>query len=172
MKTLTELLSESIVNEKYLGSCSTLDAIKYVKLDKDKEAALLELLKNIDTNVCVKAKSAGGEILRAIIYIILEFYVNDGTVYRVSGLQSYNDAGGAQNFLCGYIPERLFSKWDSKERYSKWLLRALEGVIEYLQENPDMFNKSISRRDNFETYSPKVYRGVQTGEYDWDEEDW
>ena len=166
MKTLTELLSESIINEKYLGSCSTLDALKYVKLDKDKEDALLELLKNINTNVCVKAKSVGGEILRAIIYIILEFYINDGTVYRVSGMQTYNDASGAQYYLLLWLPEKMFSKWDAKERYSKWILRTLEAVIEYLQENPDMFKKKREERKNFESYAEKVYRGVQTGEYD------
>lgn len=169
MKSLKELLSESIINE-YLGKYNINDVLRYVKLDKDEESTLIELLKHIDTNVEVKANSLGGEILRAISYLILAYEKEDRTIFGGWGLAMYNTCSGAQNFLYRWLPKEVFYKAESKLRYSKFLNDNLKTIIKYLQENPDLFEKSLSRRDNFEALANKINYGVMTPIDDCDEE--
>lgn len=104
---------------------------------------------------CGKSKCLGGEILRAINRIVYKFYNDGDTVARYYS-SSYNHSYGAEKFLMRYVPSyvpmRNISYYDSLV-FEDALCRNLKRVIDYLRENPCLFEKENT--EDFLDLSPK-----------------
>ena len=115
-----------------------------------------------------KAKSLGGEILRAINRIIYKFYNDGDTVARYYS-SSYNHSYGAELFLKkkvpGYIPMRDID-YDYFSEFEEAACKNLKIVVDYLRNNPALFE--VENNEDFLDLSPEE---EWDDEYDWDDEE-
>ncbi len=100
---------------------------------------------------CGKAKSLGGEILRAIDRIIYKYY-NDGDTVALYYSSDYNHSYGAEKFLSkhvpGYEPMRDVPENDFEDKACK----NLKTVVDYLRNNPALFE--VENQEDFLDLSP------------------
>ena len=117
---------------------------------------------------CGKAKSLGGEILRAINRIIYKFYNDGDTVARYYS-STYNHSYGAEKFLekkvPGYEPMRDID-YDYFSEFEEAACKNFKRVVDYLRKNPSLFE--VENTEDFLDLSPEE---TWDDEYDWDDED-
>ena len=109
---------------------------------------------------CGKAKTLGGEILRAIDRIIYKFYNDGDTVARYYS-SSYNHSWGAEKFLYKHVPGyTLMRDITDDGDFECAACRNLKTVVDYLRENPALFE--VKNAEDFLDLSP---------EEEWEDED-
>lgn len=117
---------------------------------------------------CGKAKTLGGEILRAINRIIYKFY-NDGDTVAYYRSSSYNHSYGAELFLekkvPGYIPMREIT---GDYKFEEAAHKNLVLIVDYLRKNPALFE--VENIEDFLDLSPEE-EWDDEDDWDWDDEE-
>ena len=115
---------------------------------------------------CGKAKTLGGEILRAINRIIYKFYNDGDTVARYYS-SSYNHSYGAEQFLAMKVPgsspmREITDDFEFEEAAHKNLVL----IVNYLRKNPALFE--AENNEDFLDLSPEE---IWDDEEEWDDDD-
>ena len=117
---------------------------------------------------CGKAKTLGGEILRAIDRIIYKFYNDGDTVARYYN-SSYNHSWGAEKFLYTHVPGYVLMRDITDDMdFESAACKNLKRVVDYLRSNPALFE--VENQQDFLELSPKEERPYDE-EWDEDEEE-
>lgn len=87
---------------------------------------------------CGKAKTLGGEIIRAMSRIIYKYYNDGDTVDRYYSSQ-YNASYACDEFLCKHVPTYHSLRNVAEYNFEPLLCNRLKSVVDWLRNNMKVF---------------------------------
>ena len=131
------------------------------------DSGLEEELRNKYIPACGKAKTLGGEILRAINRIVYKFYNDGDTVARYYS-SSYNHSYGAEMFLEQHVPGyQSMREITGDEEFEEAAHKNFVLIVDYLRKNPALFE--VENTEDFLDLSPFDEESWEEDEDDYDE---